>query len=322
MAVEAGASRIRSSRLFLAFVANKADRAARTASTDDELAAALDVLVGAALAGIKPPSTTGQGGRGAPGKGKRASNGGEIAGRDAKTIGRHIDPYLEAYAEAVLTMAGQCQREPALLRDYLRLCDVSDANIERALEGSVSDGMLVPSGSLNVSAYSLARAVPLAGALRAALETARASCAARGRAFYTSDLLLALIELPGGRVTTCLDDARAGAGAQVRDWLYQSLARLGASNAHPFQPFEWIERPDIRLAQDLALADGTGIVTELHVLLAVLDGSSTTAQGLAQLLDADYAAVRAAVDGARLTLPEVLLTPGPAPELRVTEEPT
>jgi hypothetical protein len=150
----------------------------------------------------------------------------------------------------------------------------------------------------------------MTGAVRAALDGARAACASKGRAFYTPDLLLALLDLPGGRVAACLDVARPGASTEVRSWLYEKHADL-ATDTHSFQPFEWVERPEVRRAQELAFADGTGIVSEAHLLLAVLDSDSSTGRGLAQLLGAKYERLREAADRARRQVPKVLPTPGP-----------
>jgi hypothetical protein len=299
-AIDGGARETVAARLFLEFVAQRA-----------EAAKDLDTLVGAALAGITPRST-GRGVRGQPGKGERAANAGLTAdGRAAKTITRRSDDYFRAYAASVIAVAQQCARDPDLLSEFLRLCLVSEQDVARLTRQPVEIRESGNNTTAAVSLQSLARAVPLAGALSAALEASRASCAAQGRAFYTLDLLLVLVDLPGGRVASCLDQARAGASSEVREWLHRTLAELAGLNTHPFQRFEWVERPEVRQAQDLALEDGTGIVTEVHLFMGALGGDSSSVESLARLLGSAGATVKAAADRMRRELPHALRTPAP-----------
>jgi hypothetical protein len=280
------------------------------------------VRVGAALTGIDPP-VLGRGLRGDPGPGDRHDNAATVLGRygedGAKRLRGELGPYYHAFAEAVVVYVRGLRHSPENLEPFLAACQLRPDQVEELLglefptpNGSAASQQAASRGTaaMDRSRRVHDRSVPMAGALRSVLDVARDSCASKGRAFYTPDLMLALIDLPGGRTVVCLEVARPGASKEVRAWLYETIAAL-SDGADPFRPFEWIERPEVRRAQELASADGTGIVTDLHLLLAVLEGESSTSRGLAQVLGAHYDRLRSKTDQARRQLPEVLPTPGP-----------
>jgi len=155
----------------------------------------------------------------------------------------------------------------------------------------------------------LARDLPLAGLVREALDAARAACAARGRAFYTPDLLHALFDIPGSGISACFDDAQPGMASRVRDWLVQSVNALTQGRPAPFRPFEWIERPEVQRAADLAATDGAAVVTEVYLLVGVLEGASTTREQLAEIPGLDLDHVKQVANERRRNSASVLKTP-------------
>ncbi len=72
---------------------------------------------------------------------------------------------------------------------------------------------------------------------------------------------------------------------RVRVWLvsWERLSRrmngLNTNPVHPSHPFEWPERPEVQVAQDLAALDRSPVVTEIYLLLGVLGSESSTRTG-------------------------------------------
>ena len=128
--------------------------------------------------------------------------------------------------------------------------------------------------------------------------------------FFTPDLLLALLDIPNSRTVECFDEVQAGLGRRVREWLSRNVSALNASPVRPFEPFEWTERQDIQLAQDLALIDGAAAVSEVYLLLGVLGSESGTRQQLAALLGPDYDRLYEVASQRRRCPAQVLKTPG------------
>ena len=112
-----------------------------------------------------------------------------------------------------------------------------------------------------------ARSVLLAGEVGQALDAAKAVSRAANRAFLSPDLVLALLQLPDRVAIDCCDAARPGLGEQLRA---QLLRYLENTQPGPFREFLWIERPDVRRAQQLAWVDGAAVVGSAYLLLGFL----------------------------------------------------
>lgn len=244
---------------------------------------------------------------------------------------------LEEYVGAVLAFLRAVAQDDRLLEDYLIQCGVS-------IQPSVGDGHPVrlggvltpaspvpatrPSGPNHLSPtlaahvddglrVRLARGIPL-------LDAARSPCDGRNRAFYTPDLLLALLDMPNSRAAECFGEAQAGLTPQVRDWLSpsRSPSAVSLSQAHPFQPFEWTGRPDVQLAQDLALMDGAAAVTEVYLLLGVLGSQSSTRERLTVFLGPSSDRLHTVLNTRRRHPAQVLKTPGPGHGFNDPDRPT
>ncbi|MEU0885857.1 hypothetical protein ABZ345_45400 [Lentzea sp. NPDC005914] len=136
----------------------------------------------------------------------------------------------------------------------------------------------------------------LSGEVEPAMEAARSACRERNRQFYTSDTLLALLDMPNGRVRDCFAlDGAADWSRQVR----QKLLTMSLPDGDRFAEFKWIERKEFHRALQYATSDGSPVVNEFHLLLAIFDGTSETNANLQRLLQHDYAKVRAAVERRR-----------------------
>jgi hypothetical protein len=155
----------------------------------------------------------------------------------------------------------------------------------------------------------LAHLVELSDQLQPALNAARDACQAQHRAFYTSDVLLALLDLSGGRVTGCFDTVRPGLASSIRE---QLVATLDDDRQHEqFVPFAWLERSDVQLAGQYAISDGRPVVSDMHLLLAILDGESATNRWLKRLLGEEHRQVRAVAERHRHDGPTVINSPTP-----------
>lgn len=279
----------------------------------------IDAVMGGALAGIQPHSE-GVGIRGKPGRGGRRKNaieqlkkmrrktneglrGESESAVSDRTVMRNLDDYLTAFASVVISRAGVVARNADLMSVYLATCGVSQVG-----ETEVRRSVASPTDRALVDA--LARILPLSGVLQESLDRLRATCHRDGRRVYTPDLLIALLDLPGGRVGPCFDVIQMDLSLEVRAWLARHRARL-ADRAEPYQPFEWAERQEVRRAKSLAYDDGLAYITELHLLLAILDGPSTTVARLKSRLGNNFHLVRDRAVALRSTLPETLRTPGP-----------
>lgn len=284
------------------------------------------VRAAAALTGIDPPDT-GRGVRGDEGPLPRQRTAGEILeGRRARTMrqAHQRQRCYEEYASAVLDFVRVASRDRHLMEAFLIECGLDEDDAGRLARPQVpvsataaprqrSDTVPpIAAGDTDRSHAWRARFLPLAGAVREALDAARASCAAKNRAFYTPDLLLALLDMPNSQILSCIEEIEAGLGHRLRIVLVRSTSTtvLTVRRPDPFQPFEWVERQDIRDAQDLAAAADSPVVTDIHLLLAVLNGKSTTRTHLATLLGSNFARLRAAADARRRTNESQIRTPG------------
>jgi ATP-dependent Clp protease ATP-binding subunit ClpA len=149
----------------------------------------------------------------------------------------------------------------------------------------------------------------MSGQVREALDAARNACQARHRAVYTFDVLLALLDMPGGRVRSCFEDVASGLSDRVRQGLL-AMPDPGKQQ-HPFVPFEWVERDDMQLAWQYTLSDARPAVSDLHLLLAILDSQSETNLWLKRCLRHEHAQVRALTDGRRHSGPTTIKSPTP-----------
>ena len=151
--------------------------------------------------------------------------------------------------------------------------------------------------------------VGLSGELKHALDGARDACEGQNRVFYTSDLLVALFDLPSGRAAGCFDEVRGGLSANIRK---QLAATLDPGQQHePYVPFDWEERPDVQLAARYAVADGRPFMSDLHVLLAILNGESETNRWLQRHLGKEHDRVREVAERRRRLPPTRVKTPTP-----------
>jgi hypothetical protein len=147
----------------------------------------------------------------------------------------------------------------------------------------------------------------LSGQVRHALEVARDACQARQRYFYTFDTLLALLDIPAGLVRKCFDAASAGLADRVRN----KLVTMTIPDDRKFSHFEWTERDELRLAWQYASSDGAPAIGDVHILLAIFNGTSATNRWLERFLQQDYVKVRATVERARRDGPEPINSPTP-----------
>ncbi|HWY19210.1 MAG TPA: Clp protease N-terminal domain-containing protein [Solirubrobacteraceae bacterium] len=135
--------------------------------------------------------------------------------------------------------------------------------------------------------------------------------------YRTSNLLVALIGLPGSVTRRCLDATRSGLGLEMRAWLMSNVARAGLHQGESFVPFAWAEREDVRIAQRLALSEKCSFVSEAHLLLAVLDSPSRTVRAMRENLGGYFVRLRAEVARAPRAQPAAL-----TPEDGVSSWPT
>lgn len=170
------------------------------------------------------------------------------------------------------------------------------ANLDRLQAG------LTSLTAARVSALVLS--APLVEALSAAYDV----CRATGRGFLRADLLLALLNIPGGTAAACFDELGTGQAAAVREQLSRYLARLDPASAGTFRAFDWSEQPDIARARRIAADAGLPVVGDACVLLALLEGSSRTVAELRERLGPRFSRLRAAAAEA-LKRPENIATP-------------
>jgi hypothetical protein len=289
-----------------------------------DVKSSLHVRAAAALTGVDPPDT-GRGVRSDSGPGPRQEEAGRIlGGLSARTMrqAQHAQRCYREYANAILGFVRAASHDHQLLDSYLAQCGVNDdvgattnppevasthtpsrsSRSGRSSSGTADDG----SGSH----ARLARLVSLSGVVREALDAARTSCAARGRPFYTPDLLIALLDIPNSRTAQCLEEVQPGLAQRVREWLDKSLRAVSEGRESLFHSFEWNERPDVQLAQDLAFSDGMAVVTEVYMLLGVLGSESNTRSRLAVFLGPVYDHLCVAANARRRSNEHVLKTPG------------
>jgi len=87
------------------------------------------------------------------------------------------------------------------------------------------------------------------------------------------------------------------------------IAATEPSQFDSFRPFTWVERNDVRRAQELAAEDHSATVTEIHLLLSILEGTSNTRDWLAQVLGPNFDRLRHIAEQKRRKPPSPLKTP-------------
>lgn len=137
--------------------------------------------------------------------------------------------------------------------------------------------------------------IPLSGQLLRSLMFVKDAAAEQDQAVYTAHTLLAFLRSPTSTVVRCLEDVRPGLGKQI---LGQLEAFVGGDGLGTFEDFDWSERTEVRGAQRLALMDGSLMVNECHLMLAILEAESKTARELRRLLGKDKVDL---VEGLRLS---------------------
>ncbi len=277
----------------------------------------LTLLAGAALTGVRPRSIN----RGVRGGERQASNsvhskpdeppgqnlsgGGcyarkkaaaDIVGLKPGTAFRnHAREYYDAYAGAILLYAQRVKTNDSVRTEYARRCRLAQGNEHSsrpdAKDIDVLEGTQASSpGSSTIIApgASALEALPLASNVHAPVDAALTACEASNRAFYTPDLMLALLEVPGNRVGWCFNQVQPGLARSVQERLRVGLARTPIHEFQPFQP-DFDSRPDVGWAQRFARRDRAAVVTELHLFLGVLVTESNTQRQLKRLLGAGFA---------------------------------
>ena len=214
-----------------------------------------------------------------------------------RTSGRYLDGAIEQIIDQIL----ESGYEPVRV----------DNDTESAEWASI--GASIEANSLaqqpQRSRNPLAHLVDLSGEVERALDVARDVCEARGRALYTFDVLLALLDVPSGRARSCFDEVASGLSGNVRQGL---LAMPAPGKAiHPFVRHKWSEFPWMQLASDYALQDEQLIVSDMHLLLAILDGQSETNRWLKRCFPQEHGLVRTVAERKRHEGPTTINSPTP-----------
>ena len=123
--------------------------------------------------------------------------------------------------------------------------------------------------------------LPIASTLLAFLNYQRELCQQKNVPFFTPSLLLSLLEIPEGVMQYSLDALKAGLAREYKQHIRRYLEGiLPRATIMPFKQFDWEEREDIRRAQRLAAQEGSPVVTDKHLLLALLETRNKTINSL------------------------------------------
>jgi hypothetical protein len=127
--------------------------------------------------------------------------------------------------------------------------------------------------------------VPIAAFVEEALNDAVAECRSKNVRFFTPHVLVALLDIEGGRVQACLDSLDRDLARVMVGKLRNYVRRHDARRA-PFRAFSWDQRDDIRRAQLIAAGYDLYAVDDLCLFVAVLETRSRTVAALEKLLGA------------------------------------
>jgi hypothetical protein len=172
---------------------------------------------------------------------------------------------------------------PIFLRDYGKR-DKSALFNRVALEGL--DELVQESRSLQEHITYLVSAserVPIAPYVQEVLDAVLARCRADNVRFFTPHVLVALLDIKGGRVQPCLDSLD-GEEAGVMVARLRNYVRRNDPRRQRFRVFSWDERDDVRRAQQIAAGYGLRAVNDLCLFVAVLEGRSQTISSLEKSL--------------------------------------
>jgi len=131
--------------------------------------------------------------------------------------------------------------------------------------------------------------IPFAPPVELVLHAASARAEFNGRRFLTADVLLAILDLPDSAVEKCLECFSQGLADQVRLRLRNALESATKRSDYPkWRPFNLDLRPEVLRARELAAEGKDPEVTELHLLLGILDNErSGTRRELTNLLSSE-----------------------------------
>ncbi|MEA2188429.1 MAG: hypothetical protein QOK16_3440 [Solirubrobacteraceae bacterium] len=129
----------------------------------------------------------------------------------------------------------------------------------------------------------VAASVPMAPFVQDALEAALARCRSNNVRFFTPHVLVALLDIEGGRVQPCVSSLDRDLARVMVERLRNYVRRYDAGR-QPFRAFSWTERDDIKRAQQIATDYGLCAIDDLCLFVAVLEGGSRTVTSLENLL--------------------------------------
>jgi hypothetical protein len=125
--------------------------------------------------------------------------------------------------------------------------------------------------------------IPIAPFVQDALEAALARCRDNNVRFLTPHVLVALLDIEGGRVQACVDTLDGDLRRVMVTKLRNYVRRYDASR-QSFRAFSWSERDDVRRAQQIAAGYDLRAVDDLCLFAGVMEGPSRTVTFLENLL--------------------------------------
>jgi Clp amino terminal domain, pathogenicity island component len=166
--------------------------------------------------------------------------------------------------------------------------EASDVRRQRPPQ-TMTAGAEQPSSGCHNSSIDLTAAIPhipFAPPVELVLHAASARAELSGRLFLTADVLLAVLDLPDSAVEKCLERFSPGLAAQVRLRLRNVLESATRRPDYPrWRPFNLDLRREVLRARKLAAEGKDPEVTELHLLLGIIDNErSGIRRELASLL--------------------------------------
>lgn len=159
--------------------------------------------------------------------------------------------------------------------------DEAFANIARGIREAVKG--LIDTKHQNESED---REVRLDPNLLALLSIEKTRCRERDLAFFTPNLLLALLGPRAGIAHRLLDRTCPGSAESIVDGL-RRYEPVDSSGKVPFTDFEWHDRDDVRAASRRAKQDGRATIDGRYLLLGFLDTESQTRNELRRTLGDD-----------------------------------